>query len=426
MRTIKLNQSIRRAAIVATAAVLLPFFVKALPAEKPLQFPAGKADTTGLAKANRTADSLLKADYPYLYAKCMEASGKGNEVAPAASKPAAGNEFAALPAEAREKDVKPAEVPAESGSNIGALYDALNKYSDLTGAEREELGKKVMASGNAALIKSYNEVKAASAPVEKPKPADTAAKPTIPQKSVETKTGPAQKKAEKPKPAEKKTGKPAEQKPVPIASNVEKPKAPPAAEKIDIGALYDQLNMYSDLGEAERAELGGKVAASGNAALIKSYNEVKAASAPAVPKAEPKKGDSSGYAVTLSPRIEERVAKKTPPEKQDARKKSLKNTEVKLYKQGATNPEVIKAVVPVNLAALKDSLEKAIGVCYDSINLMPAENFEASRARIADAIGKIEAIMLQKFPKNDPWVEYRLYHLKKYFDGACNAAGRKE
>jgi len=426
MRTIKLNQSIRRAAIVATAAVLLPFFVKALPAEKPSQLPAGKADTTGLAKANRTADSLLKADYPYLYAKCMEASGKGNDVAPAASKPAAGNEIAALPAEAREKDVKTAEVPAESGSNIGALYDQINKYGDLSNAEREKLGKDVAASNDDGLIGYYNEAKSKYAPA--PAAADTSGqKQNVPAKKLEEKKGSklAQKKAEKPKPAEKKI---VEQKPVPIASNVKPVQAPPAAEKIDIGALYDQVNKYGDLTGTEREELGKKVAASGDDGLMKYFGETKAKLAPEPAKADSAKAkDSSGLVAKLSKRIEKRVETKTPAEKQDARRESLKKTEVELYKQGATNPEVLAAVSPARLAALKDSLNAAINACYDTINSMNKDNYAKTGARVGESVGKIGKIIRKSFPKGDPWAEYTISSLERYYQSACDSfAGRKE
>ncbi|MCX6770699.1 MAG: hypothetical protein NTX79_01455 [Candidatus Micrarchaeota archaeon] len=140
-------------------------------------------------------------------------------------------------------NAKPKVSSGPSPDEINALYDQVNNYAGLTPAERAELGTKVAASGDGGLIGTYNELKVKyESTLAKTK--DTKEE----QKAEPTKTSNAENEN--------------------VTDNVSTP--------VDaVGALYGQVNQYADLSEGERAELGKKVTASGDANLIDTYKEVK-------------------------------------------------------------------------------------------------------------------------------------------------------
>ena len=53
-----------------------------------------------------------------------------------------------------------ATIAPSAEEKINELYGSINKYADLTDAERDALGKQVMETGNSDLIGTYNETKA--------------------------------------------------------------------------------------------------------------------------------------------------------------------------------------------------------------------------------------------------------------------------
>ena len=355
-------------AIVSAAAL----FSKPVMAERAMLQLRAPPDSAMIANFEKERPYLAKWLTGTAKEKALEIFAKGKNlayVAPVTNIPAAGK--------VREEDIKPL---ASNASEINSLYDQVNKYSDLSEAERAELGKKVAVSGDADLIDTYNEAKAkCKAPAVLP--------------------ASAAKKGAKPAATGKGAGKTVieeTQAVVPVA---------PSVEKTDINALYDQVNKYSDLSETERAELGKKVAASNDTDLIDTYNEAKAkCKAPVV---IPVPVETKAPTILPTP-----AAKKgaTPAAKgKDAGKTVVEET------------QTVVLVAPASLAALKDSLSKAVNVCYDSINSMTPENYLETGINVGKAIEGIDAIIKKSFPKDDPWARYTMTNLKEYYADACAA-----
>ena len=317
-----------------------------------------------------------------------------------------------LRVEAREEEATREVKPIVDAGAAGALSDLngqINRYSDLTASERSELEGKVKENGDAGLISRLKSAKEASG---EPAPGNQGA-------SQVAGAG-----AEEAAPADAQQLAPAEQPTVAgVQPTVEN--APAKAAGAGIGALYGQVNLYSDLSEPERAELEKQVMESGNAGLVNYFNQAKANAAPVAKEIEPAKADSAQEQfVELEPIIVEKAkTEPAPPAKVEAAPIPVEAT------PAAVEPEVevVTKAPEKDVAVLKDSLQSAITECYSRINMMEEGTFAADSAEIAGAIGKIEAVVGKAFPSGNEWAEYKMRHLKEYFAGACSAiSGRNE
>ena len=312
-------------------------------------------------------------------------------------------------AKAREEEATREVKPIVDAGAAGALSDLngqINRYSDLTASERSELEGKVKENGDAGLISRLKSAKEASG---EPAPGNQGA-------SQVAGAG-----AEEAAPADAQQLAPAEQPTVAgVQPTVEN--APAKAAGAGIGALYGQVNLYSDLSEPERAELEKQVMESGNAGLVNYFNQAKANAAPVAKEIEPAKADSAQEQfVELEPIIVEKAkTEPAPPAKVEASPVPVEAT------PAAAEPEVevVTKAPEKDVAALKDSLQAAITECYARINMMESA---ADSAEIARAIAGIADVMGGGLPAGNEWAEYKMRHLREYFAGACSAlSGRKE
>jgi len=360
---------------ITTAAALVTvaaFFPKSVMAEKTMPSLKAATDSAAIAAFEKKCPNLAKwlTGAARERAIGMAANTAGIKYAPDARKPP----------EAEKNGT-------EAASALSDLNSQINRYSDLTASERAELEKKVNENGDAGLISRFNSAKEASG---EPAPGNQSASPAADAQPLV--------------PAEQPT--------------VETPPAKSAGA--DIGALYGQVNLYSDLSAPERAELEKKVMESNNSGLINYFNQAKENAAPAAKEAEPAKADSApAQVVELEPIvIEKRDGGHVPPVKAEETRVRVEATPAAVEPEA----EVANLQAGKDVAALKDSLQAAITECYARINMMEGA---ADSAEIAGAIGQIEAVVGKAFPSGNAWAEYKMRHLKEYFAGACNAISGK-
>ncbi|MFA6907588.1 MAG: hypothetical protein WC263_02065 [Candidatus Micrarchaeia archaeon] len=407
----RISKALTITTAVAFSAAML--FSKPVMAERAMLQLKAAPDSAAIANFRKECPNLAKwlPEGP-AREKAIElaAARKGIRYAPGAEKQLAAN--------AREENVK---APEMTGSNdaaasaINALSDQVNKYADLTPAERQKLGEDIAKSGDADLIAAYADAKAkgGSAPDAQPSSAssgtlENAAK-TAADAIVETGTVAA------------KTG-----------TDAPKAIATPAAEE-KINELYNSINKYADLTGAEQEALGKAVAETENAELAGAYDEAKANyKAKEQPKA-PAKPAVNEQPVEIENAIPEPEPKQVAAEKQakqPAPEGTLPPQPAKVEKKAEPAPVMakeaegaptVKEAASKNLAPLKDSLNRAINECYEAINAMAPETYGADSARIAGAMGKIRGIMDRGFPKGDNWVGYTWKNLSEYFVQTCEA-----
>ena len=372
---------------ITTAAALVSvatFFPKSVMAEKAMLTLKAIPDSAAIANFEKECPNLAKWLKGPARERAIEiaANTAGIKYAPEARKPP----------EAERND-------AEAASALSDLNGQINRYSDLTASERAGLEKKVNENGDAGLISRLNSAKEASG---EPAPSKQSASPVAGAGTGETEVAEVHAVVQ------------------PTVAGI-----PAKAAGADIGALYGQVNLYSELSAPERAELEKKVMESDNSGLINYFNQAKENAAPAAKEAEPAKADSAP-AQAVEP--EQLPAKKV----EIARAPHVKAKAAPVPKPAVTEPKVAAVgkateTMAKDATALKDSLQSAITACYGRINMMGNETFAADSAEIAGAIGKMEAVVGKAFPSGNEWAEYKMRHLKEYFAGACSAiSGRNE